>query len=557
MKGPVDAILFDVGGTLRRCIERDEASQAIFIQKILNLIGLDIPIPEFKQFLIARSNAYRKWAKATLVELDEARLWTEWMLPDFPAEKVRPIAVELNQAWRDVRGAHEMIPGAQETVLGLFRHGYRLGLVSNTTSSVEVPAMLEREKLAGYFDVVILSCLVGKRKPGADILHEAVGRMDICPERCAYIGNRPDRDVAAARRAGFARTVILRDPHNPFKKSVTPEMTPDHFIDNLKELLDIFPSRTGKAAPVEPRYDISFSTMWGMKKFTDLNDFLCAVPRFGMTGVEFNHQIRPAMLESMDLTHVCVSSVHEPCPAAISSEELRKKDILLSSPDEARRQQGVEAIKRSIELAHQLGAHTVVVHLGQIQADGTPEKELRDLITAGKTQAPKFLEIRDRMVQIRASLIGPYLDAVKKSLLELLDHASKFQVRLGLENRYHHLDIPSLDEMGELLALVGPDRLGFLYDVGHAHTLDRLGFYPHEEWLKRYASRIMGVHLHDALGGDDHKAPGLGEVDFRMVAAYLPKGAYRALEVQSFNTPEQIRTGLKILVDTGCVNEIS
>ncbi len=102
-------------------------------------------------------------------------------------------------------------------------------------------------------------------------------------------------------------------------------------------------------------------------------------------------------------------------------------------------------------------------------------------------------------------------------------------------------------------ALAGPDRLGFLYDVGHAQTLDRLGFSPHEEWLKRYASRIIGVHLHDVTGVDDHRAPGLGEVDFRMVASYLPKEAYRALEVQSFNTPEQIKAGMQILVDTGCV----
>jgi HAD superfamily hydrolase (TIGR01549 family) len=557
MTNQIDAILFDMGGTLRRSTKRDEATRVEYVKKILDLIGSDVPALEFVQLLITREKSYRKWAKQNLAELNESRLWTEWMLPDYPADKVAPMSVELNQLWRDAHGTRWMIPEARETILSLYRSGYRLGLVSNTTSSVEVPATLAKEGIDGCFDTIILSCVVGKRKPGADILLEAAERMQVRPERCAYIGDRPDRDVAAARRAGFTRTVILRDPSHPFKKPVTPETAPDQFIDNLKELLDIFPSRSGGAASVGPRYDISFSTMWGIKKFADLNDFLRAVPRLGMAAVELNHQIRPAMLESMDLTKLRVTSIHEPCPAMISSEELRKKDILLSSPDEARRRQGVDAIKRSIELAHNLDAHTVVVHPGQVQSDGAPEKELRALVTAGETQSPKFFEIRDRMIEVRASLIGPYMEAVKKSLLELLDHASKFEVRLGVENRYHHLDIPSLDEMGELLALAGSDRLGFLYDVGHAHALDRLGFYPHEEWLKRYASRIIGVHLHDALGADDHKAPGLGEVDFRMVAAYLPKDAYRALEVQSFNTPEQIRTGLKILVDTGCVNEIS
>jgi len=51
----------------------------------------------------------------------------------------------------------------------------------------------------------------------------------------------------------------------------------------------------------------------------------------------------------------------------------------------------------------------------------------------------------------------------------------------------------------------------------------------------------------------DHFAPGLGEVDFDMVASYLPEGAYRTCELQVTNSPEQVKAGLKYLVDHGCV----
>jgi sugar phosphate isomerase/epimerase len=303
-------------------------------------------------------------------------------------------------------------------------------------------------------------------------------------------------------------------------------------------------------------YDISFSTMWGMKKFADLSDFLFSVPRLGMARIELNHQIRPAMLANLDLTPYIISSVHEPCPAVVPSAEMRRLDLLISSPDEARRQQGVDSIKHSIDLAHQLNAHTVVVHSGQVQADGEQEKKLRILVSGREKLSPEFFRLRDSMVEVRASLVGPHLEAVKKSLLELLEYASHFRVRLGVENRYHYLDLPSLEEMGELLALGSPERVGFLYDVGHAHTLDRLGFTPHEEWLKLYASRIIGTHLHDAVGVDDHLSPGLGEVDFRMVASYLPKEAYRVLEVHHSNSPGQIKAGLQILAESGCINLI-
>jgi sugar phosphate isomerase/epimerase len=300
-------------------------------------------------------------------------------------------------------------------------------------------------------------------------------------------------------------------------------------------------------------YDISFSTMWGMKKFNDLGDFLLAAHRLGLPRIELNHQIRSSMLVGVDLSDYEISSVHEPCPAVIPVEELRKRDLLISSPDESRRRQGVEAVKRSIEQAHELNAHTVVVHTGQIQAETQLESEMSDLFNQGLERSDRFHALRSRFMDLRASLIDPYLEAVKQSLQELLIYAEPHGIRLGLENRYHYLDIPAIDEMGELLVLAEPERLGFLYDVGHAQVQDRFGFARHEEWLKRYANRIIGVHLHDVKGIHDHLAPGFGEVDFRMVASWLPKDAYRTLEVQSFNTPEQVRAGLDVLYNTGCI----
>jgi FMN phosphatase YigB (HAD superfamily)/sugar phosphate isomerase/epimerase len=554
----IQAILFDMGGTLRRATDREFSEKNQICRQILALTGSDADPADFTQLLTSRANTYRKWAKSNLLELNETDLWTRWMLPDFPAEKIGAMAVKLNEIWRDANRKYQILPETQETILALFRGGYQLGLVSNTTSSIEAPRLLDEHGIAGCFETVILSCQVGKRKPDASILFEATQRMGVRPEQCAYIGNLPDRDVAAARSAGFSRTVILRDPHNPVVLPTDPSLLPDHFIDNLKELLEIFPARQNQRKPASNGrvYNASLSTMWGMKKFAAFGDFLLAADRFGFAGVELNHQVRPTTLEGVDLNGCPVRSIHEPCPAVISSEALRMQDLLISSPDETRRQQGVASIKPSIDLAHELGAHTVVVHSGQVQADGVLENELRTLFNNGQAHSQRFSETRDRLVELRASLVGPFLEAVKKSLLELLDYASFFKIRLGIENRYHYLDLPTLEEMGDLLALAGLDRLGFLYDVGHAQTQDRLGFYPHEEWLMRYASRIIGVHLHDVAGVDDHWAPGLGEVDFRMVASYLPREAYRVLEVKSVNTPEQIKAGMQILIDTGCISLI-
>jgi sugar phosphate isomerase/epimerase len=273
----------------------------------------------------------------------------------------------------------------------------------------------------------------------------------------------------------------------------------------------------------------------------------------GFAKVELNHQINSAMLSGIELDHYQFSSVHEPCPADISTEMLKARDWLVSSPDEECRRQGVASIKRSIDLAKELGAGVVVMHSGSIQVDGSLENNLRALFEAGQVHSQRYLEIKRRLADVRAARSSVCLESVKKSLLELLDYAGCSGIRLGLENRYHYFDIPNPDEMGVLLSLAGPEQLGFVYDVGHAQALDRLGFYPHEEWLKRYASRMIGVHLHDVIGIADHYAPALGEVDFDMVATYLPEDAFRTCEFQVVNTTEQVKAGLKILAEHGCI----
>ena len=549
----IEAILFDMGGTLRGSVKKDEASKLQIMRKIVDLLGADATPREFAELLTERTKAYRRWARETLMEVAEPELWTKWLLPDWPAGQIREIAMQLNDLWREAMGDRIVFPETKEVILELFRRGYRLGLVSNTVSSVETPRVLDALELTGCFETVILSCIVGMRKPDPAILLEATRRMEIDPGKCVYIGNLLHRDVQASQKAGLSKVVIMRDPETFMAHQAKyPDLVADQYIDNLKELLDIFPTRQSKMN-LPPAFAASLSTMWAKRNFPKLSDFFEGARRLGFSKIELNHQIDSAMLDGIDLSQYQFSSVHEPCPSDISTDELKKRDWLISSPDENNRKRGVESIKRSIDLAHQLHVPVIVVHCGMVSTDLSIEKELRKLFDAGKTKTDEYLEKKQNLIKLRAGLIGPCFEAVKKSLLELLNYAASFRIRLGLENRYHYFDIPSLDEMGELLALASLEQLGFVYDVGHAQAMHSLGFFPHEEWLRRYASRIIEVHLHDVTGVKDHRAPGLGEVDFDMVASYLPKDAIRTFELQRTNSPEQVKASLKYLVEHGCV----
>ncbi len=300
----------------------------------------------------------------------------------------------------------------------------------------------------------------------------------------------------------------------------------------------------------------TLSTMWAIKNYPDLNDFFQVSRRLGFQKIELNHQVDSEMLNLVNFNHYQFSSIHEPCPADIPTKDLVKRDWIISSENENSRMQGVQAVKQSIHLANILGAPVVVIHCGNVSTENGFENQLRRLFKAGETLTKDYQEIKSQIIQSRLRQAGPRLRAVKKSLRELLEHAEIFNVKLGLENRYHYMDIPIIDEMEELLQLADSSRLGFIYDVGHAQALGRLGFFPPMEWLERYATRIFGSHLHDVIGLTDHLAPGLGEIDFKALVRYLPADSFRTLELLPGNTLAQVMDGIAHLVEAGCVRPI-
>lgn len=311
----------------------------------------------------------------------------------------------------------------------------------------------------------------------------------------------------------------------------------------------------------QPVWNVSLSTMWAMKNFHALEDFFNASQQMGFAQIELNHQIDSEMLTGIDLNRYSFSSIHEPCPADVSTEQLKTRDWLVSATGEANRREGVKAIQRSIDLAERIGAPVVVVHAGAIPAERGLENQLSSLYKAGQRQTEAFEALSKQLQQLRTEQIGPRFESVKRSLVELLEYADRAGISLGLENRYYFMDIPSPDELGVLLDLAGPEtdhftRLGFVYDTGHAQALSRLGFYPHEEWLSRFASRLIGVHLHDVRGITDHRAPGTGEVDFDQVAEYLIEDAFCTLEVRPELTSEQVTASLTFLADHGCIRPV-
>jgi len=242
MSHNIEAIFLDLGNTLRILLKEEE-HQSRARRKIVEMVGTDEDPEAFCEKLDARYKTYRKWAFENLVEAPEAELWTRWLTPEFPAEKIAPQAVELTYQYRQSMGRRVVVDGGKEIVIELHRRGYILGIISNVITSQEIPDWMDADGFTPYFKSVVLSSVFGKRKPDPAIYHEAARRAGVESARCVYVGDNLKRDVTGTRAAGFGMVIIMISPEELAEATITDENRPDIIIHEFRELLNIFPGR--------------------------------------------------------------------------------------------------------------------------------------------------------------------------------------------------------------------------------------------------------------------------------------------------------------------------
>ena len=242
MTRDIEAIFVDLGNTLRILLKDDE-HQACARREIVQLVGTEEDPVSFLEKINERYKVYRKWAFENLSEAPESELWTRWLVPEFPAERIAPLGGELTYQFRQSMGRRVVVEGGREVLEELKHRGYTLGIISNLIGTREIPEWLEQDGLTQYFPAVVLSSIFGRRKPGPEIFWEAARRIGVEPARAAYVADNPSRDVPGSRRAGFGMVIIMLEPAELEKKDLTGENKPDLVIHRLSQLLDVFPPR--------------------------------------------------------------------------------------------------------------------------------------------------------------------------------------------------------------------------------------------------------------------------------------------------------------------------
>ena len=296
---------------------------------------------------------------------------------------------------------------------------------------------------------------------------------------------------------------------------------------------------------------LGISTCWWVNRVSHGDEIVSETLGLGLKGIEFDYRISKTILEDMvpglkrELT---VLSIHNffPMPEGISPDKASGDLFLLSSPDRDERSKAVRYSIRTIDYAHELGARAVVFHLGRVDMPN-PAREFFRLFRDGKIGEREGLAFIEEQRLIRQASKKKNLDAVLLSLEELNREAEKRGIFLGIENRYHFHEILDLEEIGLILRRLKGGNIRYWHDVGHAKVQENIGISSQRDLLEAYSEEMIGIHLHDVRGLDDHLAPGQGEMEFSDLRVFLRPSIIPVLEVHAKAKRKALLEGIRFV----------
>jgi sugar phosphate isomerase/epimerase len=65
--------------------------------------------------------------------------------------------------------------------------------------------------------------------------------------------------------------------------------------------------------------------------------------------------------------------------------------------------------------------------------------------------------------------------------------------------------------------------------------------------LQSYSDQLIGIHLHDAVGLDDHIPPGSGEIKFKALKPFLKTDTIKVIELKPGIPGSEVKVGIRFI----------
>ena len=297
---------------------------------------------------------------------------------------------------------------------------------------------------------------------------------------------------------------------------------------------------------------LALSTSWQSGGSITAEKMLEAFSHIDIEGIELSYRTSEnqylQLKRLLKPSGVKVVSIHNffPIPSYKKDSKGAGDLFLLSSMDDEERQVAIKYTIKTIEHAAEMGAAAVVLHCGFVEMNHEMQVLYQYYNSNRLDSEEAQIFIRNKLKE-RDSRKRGHMDRLLMSLERLAPVAEKQGVLLGLENRYHYHELPGLDDFEVIFNRFKRAPMGYWHDTGHAHANESLSIIHKGSLLQAYASRLIGIHLHDAVGLDDHIPPGSGEIDFKALKPFLNPQTVKVIELKPRIPVSEVSEGIRFI----------
>ncbi|WP_051704341.1 HAD family hydrolase [Glycomyces sp. NRRL B-16210] len=217
------ALLLDQGGVLVTSIKTPEALAAFTVRTAARLRAAGHQVTDLLMADALRYalDAYRRLKRTPESGSDGEPVWREitpavfWgehaaaALPPSAREWLLAEATALTEEYARAKSRARLREGVVDLLEWCRSEGVLVGIVSNTVCGREGRRRLDDAGVAHLVGANAYSDEVGRRKPDPALVLAATRALGVDPAECWFVGDKPWRDVKAARAAGVGTAVIV------------------------------------------------------------------------------------------------------------------------------------------------------------------------------------------------------------------------------------------------------------------------------------------------------------------------------------------------------------
>jgi len=233
----VEAVLFDLFDTLL-LLESQEAYYLPSLRKLHEFLVKNRVNVSFEDFSRVYFEVRDKFYSESCESLEEphfnVRVSQTLHRFGYDFDVSDPVVVGATMAFAEEFMRYVSLDTDAFDVLQKLHGKYKLGLISNFAIPECGWKMLDKFGLKRFFDVVLISGEINRRKPSPEIFEKALKILGVEASKTVFVGDMLDLDVMGPKKVGMKTVFIER---KPVEHDV--DVNPDYVIKGLNELLAV------------------------------------------------------------------------------------------------------------------------------------------------------------------------------------------------------------------------------------------------------------------------------------------------------------------------------